>query len=212
MWILENVTALIGAYLLGSIATSVWIGKIFYGIDVRDYGSGNAGATNTFRVMGVKAGIPVLVIDAAKAFFAANLIVFLPHYIAGTNSYLNFKLLLGIAAVIGHIFPIYVGFRGGKGVASLMGLVIAIHPQAAIGAMIVFLSVLLISRYVSLSSMMAGLAFPLILLVYFNIHARGLQIFSVVAALALIYTHRKNIGRLVRKEESKVYLFRRTKN
>ena len=209
MWILENILALIGAYLLGSIATSVWIGKLFYGIDIRDYGSGNAGATNTFRVLGVKAGIPVLLIDAAKAFFAANLIIFLPHYVPGSNSYLNFKLLLGIAAVIGHILPVYVGFRGGKGVASLLGLVLAIHPQAALGAIIVFLIVLLISRYVSLSSMLAGISFPLLLILYFHITAKGLQIFSIVAALGLIYTHRKNIGRIFRKEESKVYIFNR---
>ncbi len=212
MWIIENIFALIGAYLLGSIATSVWIGKLFYGTDIRDYGSGNAGATNTFRVLGVKPGIPVLIIDAAKAFFAANLIIFLPHYLPGTNSYINFKLLLGITAVIGHILPVYVGFRGGKGVASLLGLVLAIHPQAALGAIIIFLIILLVSKYVSLGSMMAGLSFPLILILYFHVTAKGLQIFSVLAAIALIYTHRKNIGRLLKKEESKVFLFKRTRN
>jgi glycerol-3-phosphate acyltransferase PlsY len=207
MWIIENVLALIGAYLLGSLATSVWIGKLFYGIDVREHGSGNAGATNTFRVLGVKAGVPVLIIDAAKAFFAANLIVFLHHYTPGTNPYLNFKLLLGMMAVVGHILPIYVGFRGGKGVASLLGLVLAIHPAAALGAIIVFLLVLLLSKYVSLSSMLAGLAFPIILVAYFNVTAKPIIVFAVLASVALVYTHRKNINRLLKREEAKANLF-----
>lgn len=208
MWIIENVLAIIGAYLLGSIATSVWIGKMFYGVDVREHGSGNAGATNTFRVLGVKAGVPVLVIDAAKAFFAANLIVFLDHYTPGTNPYLNFKLLLGMMAVVGHILPIYVGFRGGKGVASLLGLVLAIHPAAALGAIVVFLVVLLLSKYVSLSSMLAGIAFPVILVAYFQVTAKPIIVFSILASVALVYTHRKNINRLIKREEAKANLFR----
>ncbi|MCK5538446.1 MAG: glycerol-3-phosphate 1-O-acyltransferase PlsY [Bacteroidales bacterium] len=206
MWIIENVLALIGAYLLGSVATSVWVSKIFYGLDIREHGSGNAGATNTFRVLGVKAGIPVLIVDAAKAFGAANLIIFLDHYTVGTNVYLNFKLLLGMMAVIGHILPIYVGFRGGKGVASLLGLVLAIHPAAALGSIIVFLLVLLISKYVSLSSMIAGAAFPILLIAYYHVTAKPLIIFAILASVALIYTHRKNINRIVKREESKANL------
>jgi glycerol-3-phosphate acyltransferase PlsY len=209
MWIFENVLALIGAYLLGSIPTSVWVSKSFYGIDIREHGSGNAGATNTFRVLGVKAGVPVLLVDAAKAFAAANLIHFLVIYTPGTNAYLNFKLLLGMVAVIGHVFPIFAQFRGGKGVASLLGLVLAIHPAAALGSIIVFLSVLLISKYVSLSSMLAGIAFPILLLSYFHITAKPLIAFAILASIALVYTHRKNINRILHREEAKANIFRR---
>src|SRR5437764_229023 len=101
-----NVIALIAAYLLGSVPSAVWIGKIFYGIDVREYGSGNAGATNTFRVLGTKAGIPVLIIDILKGYVAVQLATIIGNYYPGTQQFVNFKLTLGVAALLGHIFPV----------------------------------------------------------------------------------------------------------
>src|SRR6187200_3434 len=110
-----SISALLVAYLFGSIPTAVWIGQALYGIDVREYGSGNAGATNTFRVLGKKAGIPVLLLDILKGFLALQLVRFVGNYLPGTQQYVNFTLTLGIAALLGHIFPIFAGFRGGKG-------------------------------------------------------------------------------------------------
>ena len=154
--------ALVLAYLFGSIPTAVWIGMAFYGVDVREYGSGNAGATNTFRVLGKKAGIPVMLIDILKGFTATKLVVFIgisttggPHSV----SYINLELALGIVAVMGHLFPIFAGFRGGKGIATLFGMVLAIHLQAALLCVVVFIIVLLITRYVSLSSIVAGFTY-----------------------------------------------------
>jgi len=115
------------AYLIGALPSSVWIGMKFYNTDVREHGSGNAGATNTFRVLGKRAGIIVLILDILKAWIAVTLLSSLSG-----NLNIEFKLALGLVAVLGHIFPIYIGFRGGKGIASLLGVIIAIQPEAAI--------------------------------------------------------------------------------
>ena len=154
------IIAAVVSYLLGSIPTSVWVGKLFYGVDVREQGSGNAGATNTFRVLGAKAAIPVFIIDVLKAYVAAKLVVFFP-YLPHTPMYINLQLLFGILAVVGHIFPIYAGFKGGKGVASLLGVTLAISPISALLALAVFVVVLLITHYVSLGSMLAGCSYSL---------------------------------------------------
>ncbi len=150
---------IVAAYLLGSIPTSVWIGKIFYGTDVREHGSGNAGATNTFRVLGAKAAVPVLIVDILKGFAAVKLAL-LSNINPVSDVWVNFKITLAIAALLGHIFPVFVGFRGGKGVATLLGGVIAIAPLSAAAAVAVFILVLTTTRYVSLSSMLAGVSFP----------------------------------------------------
>lgn len=197
---------LFGAYLLGSIPTAVWWGKGFYHIDVREFGSGNAGATNTFRVLGKKAGIPVLIIDILKGIAAVSLVRFSP-FEADTNSYINFQLGLGVAALLGHIFPVFAGFRGGKGVATLLGVVICLHPLACAASLGVFLIVLLASKYVSLSSMSAGLIFPFFLNVVFHNTNPTLMIFSFVVAILLVITHKKNIVRLMKRQESRVNLF-----
>lgn len=197
---------LLFAYLLGSIPTAVWIGKSFYGIDVREFGSGNAGATNTFRVLGRKAGIPVLIIDILKGYAA----VYLAHFSAfelGTEAYIDFQLGLSVAVLLGHIFPILAGFRGGKGVATMLGIVICIHPLACACALAVFLSVLFIKQIVSLSSICAGLSFPFFLNVVFNNHNQTLTIFSVIVAILLVITHKKNILRLLKRQEPRVKLF-----
>jgi glycerol-3-phosphate acyltransferase PlsY len=159
MLTITNILLLLLAYLIGAIPFSVIAGKVLKGIDVREYGSGNAGATNTFRVLGKKAGIPVLLLDVFKGFLAVDLVWF-TSYVPSTEIYINLQLAFGIAAVLGHVFPIYAGFRGGKGVATLLGFMIGVFPEAALISIIVFVITLLFSKYVSLSSIFAGLFFP----------------------------------------------------
>lgn len=197
---------LILAYLFGSIPTSVWIGKRFYGIDVREFGSGNAGATNTFRVLGRNAGIPVLLIDIIKG-AAAVAIAYLSDFEPGTDTFVNLQLALGVATLVGHIFPVFAGFRGGKGVATMLGVVLCITPVSCAVALLVFLFVLLSSRMVSLSSMIAGISYPIILNLMMSNHDQILTTFSIIVSALLIVTHRKNIQRILNKEESKVRLF-----
>ncbi len=199
---------LLTAYLMGSVPTSVWIGKAFYNIDVREFGSGNAGATNTFRVLGRRAGIPVLIIDILKG-TAAVALAWFSGFESGTNEFINLQLGLGVAALLGHIFPVFAGFRGGKGVATILGIVICIVPVSCSLALLVFLLVLVTSRIVSLSSMIAGLSFPFILNFLLRNDNPILMVFSILVSLMLLITHRKNIRRLLRREESKVRLFSR---
>ncbi len=205
---ISNILFLIGAYLLGSIPTAVWIGKYFYKIDVREYGSGNAGATNTFRVLGKKAGIPVLLIDVLKGFLAVCL-AYLSHYTPNSNQLINLQLVLGIASLVGHIFPIFASFRGGKGIATLLGIILAVHPYAALVSMSIFIIVLLVSSYVSLGSMIAAVCFPIIVIGVFKTTAPSLIIFSILIAIMVLITHQKNIERLLRKEESKAKLMKK---
>ena len=194
------------AYLIGSIPTAVWLGKHFYNVDVREFGSGNAGATNTFRVLGKKAGIPVLIIDILKGSLAVALAYF-SSLTTHSNDFINLQLGLGVAALLGHIFPVFAGFRGGKGVATILGIVICILPLASVLSLTVFLTVLFSSKIVSLSSMLAGIAFPIILIVGLSNTNPILTVFSITVAVLLIITHRKNIIRLLNKQESKVQLF-----
>lgn len=192
------------AYLLGAIPFSVWIGKAFYGIDIRNEGSGNAGATNAGRVLGKKIGFLIFFLDSFKGFLATHLLWFSSLYVQGTDGYVNFQILLGIAAVLGHIFPVYIGFKGGKGVATLFGVIIAIAPLATAIVAGVFVITLLTTKYVSLSSLACGLAFPVILLFVFKVSNLNLILFSIAVFALLLVTHQKNIERLVRKEENKV--------
>lgn len=200
------IVLLISAYLTGSIPTAVWWGKRYYGIDVREFGSGNAGATNTFRVLGKKAGIPVLLIDIVKGTIAVLLAHFSP-FIFDSNEFVNLELGLGIAALVGHVFPVFAGFRGGKGVATILGVVICLTPITSLLVLAVFLTVLLATRYVSLSSMIAGISFPFFLNIVLENQNQTLLIFSVFVAILLIVTHKKNISRLLKRQESKVNLF-----
>jgi glycerol-3-phosphate acyltransferase PlsY len=200
------ISLFIGAYLLGSIPTAVWWGKRYYGIDVREFGSGNAGATNTFRVLGKKAGIPVLAIDIVKGTLAVLLAHFSP-FIFDSNEFVTLELGLGIAALMGHVFPIFAGFRGGKGVATILGIVICLTPITSLMVLSVFLIILLATRYVSLSSMTAGLSFPFFLNIVLKNQNQTLMMFSVFVAALLIITHKKNISRLLKRQETKVNLF-----
>lgn len=208
MGTLLNIGALCLAYLLGSIPSAVWIGKRFYGVDVREYGSGNAGATNTFRVLGKRAGIPVLILDCLKGWLAVN-IPYLSEYNPHSEQFVNFQLALGVAAIFGHIFPLFAGFRGGKGIATLLGIVIALHYQASLVSIVVFLIVFMTFRYVSLGSMVAAIMFPISIILIFKTTISSLVIFSLVIAALVLITHQKNIERLLKREESRVNLFKR---
>ncbi len=209
-----SITALILAYLCGSIPTAVWIGQAFYGVDVREYGSGNAGATNTFRVLGKKAGIPVMLIDIAKGWAATNLAYFIGTSITGGphSDLVSYQLALGITAVMGHLFPVFAGFRGGKGIATLFGMVLAVNLQAALLCIIVFVIVLLITRYVSLSSIIGGFTYLTGVTFFYNQNTNNLVvIFGMCICLLIMVTHQKNIERLLKGKESKVNLFKRKK-
>jgi acyl phosphate:glycerol-3-phosphate acyltransferase len=201
-----TVIILLLAYLLGSIPTSVWIGKFFYGIDIRDHGSGNAGATNTFRVLGITPGLFVFLFDTLKGWMAAHLVIF-SNLNAGTNNYFTLEIFLGIAAILGHIYPFFANYRGGKGIATSLGVVIALHPLCALFLFIFFLIFLIITRFVSLSSIICSILFPALLIFYFRITSYSLIIFSIVIMIVVIITHRKNISRLIAGEEKKVKFF-----
>lgn len=207
-----SIGALIAAYLLGSIPTAVWIGQAFYGIDVREYGSGNAGATNTFRVLGKKAGISVMVIDIAKGFTATKLAFLIGLSVTGpikSAQFVNYELALGVIAVMGHLFPVFAGFRGGKGVATLFGMILAVNFPAAMLCVGVFVTVLLTSKYVSLSSICAGFTFPLSIVFIFQSSIRSEVLYGICVCLLILVTHQKNLERLLKGKESKVYLFRK---
>ncbi|MBS4014075.1 MAG: glycerol-3-phosphate 1-O-acyltransferase PlsY [Bacteroidetes bacterium] len=203
---------LIGGYLLGSIPTAVWIGKSFHNIDVRDHGSKNAGSTNAIRVLGLKTGIIVLIIDAFKGIAAVNLVLIFPEIFPGENTYVMFKLLLGVMALLGHIFPIFAGFRGGKGIATLAGIVIALFPGTVLISLGVFALIFLITRIVSLGSIIASITFPIIIIFFDKEAVLAEMIFSVVVAVFVPLTHRKNIYRLLKGEENKLHFGKKNQN
>ncbi|MDA8714555.1 glycerol-3-phosphate 1-O-acyltransferase PlsY [Flavobacteriales bacterium] len=200
-----NLIALLLAYLVGSIPSALWVGRLFFGVDVREHGSKNAGATNTFRVLGKRAGFPVLFMDIFKGWAAVTLLTVFCEFGHGSNQLVNFQLAVGMAAVFGHIYPIYAKFRGGKGVATLLGIIFAIHPEAAGIAFGIFLITFLISKYVSLGAIVAAVIFPFIVIFIFKSQDTPTLIyFSIVMSLLVIYTHRANIDRLLKKEENKM--------
>jgi len=190
------------AFLIGSIPSSVWIGRIFFKVDIRKMGSGNAGATNTIRVLGWKAGIPVLIIDIFKGWIAVYIANFFLFDFVG-NQFIYFKIILATSAVLGHIFPIYVGFHGGKGVATLLGVGIALFPLASLIIAGLFLVVLFISRIVSVSSILSSIAFPIVVIFILNTEEVPLIILSIVVAVFVPITHKNNIKRLLKGEEKK---------
>jgi glycerol-3-phosphate acyltransferase PlsY len=196
------------AYLIGSIPTAVWVSKRVYGIDIREHGSGNAGATNTFRILGSKAGSAVMLIDMLKGFIAVKLSLFSP-YPWTSEPFVNLQIFLGLAAVLGHIFPIWAEFRGGKGIATLFGMILGIQPLAAVSLVGVFLLMLFLTRYVSLSSISASIAFPLLILFIFHEPEVSYRLFAIATACLVVLTHHKNIGRLINGNENKVPLFRK---
>lgn len=207
---LISVTILV-AYLLGSIPTAVWYSQGFFGLDIRQYGSGNAGATNTFRILGKRAGTIVMLIDVLKGYTAAILSTLLWYMdVITVNEILTFKIVFGLVAVMGHLYPIFAGFKGGKGVASLLGMMLATHPEMAAVCIGIFLLVVIASQYVSLGSILAALAFPVLLLLQiFGQKENPLLIgFGFVIFLLVVLTHQKNIGRLLRGRENRTILIR----
>jgi glycerol-3-phosphate acyltransferase PlsY len=206
--ILLHAGLIITAYLLGSISNAVWVGNVLHKTDVRKHGSKNAGATNVLRILGWKAALPVFILDMTKG-AAAVLLVFVAGYIPETNPFVGFQIVLGLTAMIGHIFPIFASFKGGKGVATIAGVITAIHPSAMLITFLLFALALLITHYVSLSSIIAACCFPFLVIVVFgnwlNVEETlTLKIFSIAAAAIILVTHRKNIRRLHKGEETKI--------
>ncbi len=203
---MKELFLIICAYLIGSVPTALIISKKFFGIDIRDYGSGNMGATNTFRVLGSKYGTIVMVFDILKGVVAVALYNFLPYYLNHGNSLdrTNFMIGLGLSAVLGHVFPIWANFKGGKGVATLCGMILAIQPVIAISCILVFISVLYLTRFVSLSSILAALMLPISVLWIWNEHEFLYRLFALLVAIMVLITHQKNIGRLLRGAESRI--------
>ena len=205
---MTEIILIILAYIIGSIPTAVWVSKSVFGIDIRDYGSGNAGATNSFRVLGTKWGSFVMLVDVTKGVIATSLYILIPFYLTNELARTNFMIALGMAAVLGHILPIFANFRGGKGVATLLGMALAIQPMVALLCLVVFLITLLSTRFVSLSSMFAGVAFMVLILFIFNEKETIYRLFAIIVAMMVVVTHQKNITRLIKGTENKVPIFK----
>jgi len=199
------------AYLIGSIPSAVWVGKLFYGTDVRQHGSGNAGATNVIRVLGYKAGIPVLVLDVFKGWAAVQVIFLFPHPGLSVDFITYVRICMAFAAVLGHVFPVFAGFKGGKGVGTLAGAAIALYPVALLIVLALFITTIVATRYVSLASILCGISFPFIVIFITGQGHPGLIILSIVAAVFIPLTHIKNIKRLIRGEENKFDFHRKKK-
>lgn len=209
-------TLLIIAYLLGSIPSAVWIGKRYYGLDIREHGSKNAGTTNMLRVLGKRAALPVFAVDFIKGFVAVAIMSILKYDDAISPIWLiNLKIIAVFVAVAGHVFPIFAHFKGGKGVATLIGAVTGIQPNIALFCFVVWLLVLIATHYVSLASIVAGCSFPIFVTIFSgSIYRRygdtsvSFIVFSIVVAVLLVWTHRKNIGRLANGTESKTFIWK----
>jgi glycerol-3-phosphate acyltransferase PlsY len=191
------------AYLLGSIPTAVWISRIFFGIDIREHGSKNMGASNTFRVLGSFWGIVVLLIDMGKGIAAVQLYRWLQSSTWMSHEIHFWQLMLGLTAVLGHIFPVFAGFKGGKGVATLFGVVIAIQPWIALISVLSFLLVVALTRYISLGSIAGVLVFLGCVLFVFKEENIFIRWFSGISALVVVFMHRSNLARLVKGTENK---------
>ncbi len=215
-------TIIILSYLVGSIPTSIIVTKLAKGVDIRNYGSGNAGGTNVMRVLGWKHGLVVIILDAFKGVLAVVLVARL-HY--GSIPFENatpfddftlIQIIAGVSAVIGHIWTVFAGFRGGKGIATALGMLLMIVTVDMLVAIGVFIIVVTVSRYVSLGSIIGAIAVPLTLIIrenLFHVDIMGyntLLPFVIAVSLLIVYTHRKNVIRLVNGEEHKLN-FSRTK-
>lgn len=202
MWLPILITILT-AYVLGSIPSSVWIGKIFFDIDVREHGSGNAGTTNTIRILGYKAGIPVFIIDALKGWMAIFLSKVIFGYFPEMEMPEYMQIVAAAAVVFGHIFPVFAGFRGGKGVATLLGVGFGLMPIPTLIALGVFIIVLMSFGYVSLASVTATIVLPFVTYFFMMPEYPLLFMLSVAVAIFVPITHRENIKRLINGTENK---------
>ena len=193
------------AYLLGSIPSSVWLGRALKGVDLREHGSGNAGATNAFRVLGKPIGSAVLILDMLKGFLSVNLALLQQEIAPGSEAWMILKIGLGLIAVAGHIFPVFARFRGGKGVATITGVALALHPYAALAAMGIYLLVFLLTRISALASLIAVLTYPVWIFWVFKSEYLTIRIFSLVVVALVLITHRSNILRLVQGKEKSLF-------
>jgi acyl phosphate:glycerol-3-phosphate acyltransferase len=204
------------SYLVGSIPTSIIISKLVRGIDIREHGSGNAGGTNVYRVMGWKYGLLVILLDALKGVIA---VVFVARLHYGNMPFENatpfddftlVQIIAGLSAVIGHIWTVFANFKGGKGIATALGMLIIVATVDMLVALGVFVLVVVFSRYISLGSVLAAIAVPLTLIVRENIFHVDIPGYSTLLpfiiglSLLVIYTHRKNLVRLVNGNENKI--------
>lgn len=186
------------SYLLGATPTSYWVGKAFHGIDLREHGSGNLGATNAFRVLGWRSALPVMLVDVAKGFVPAGLFPLLVPVSFG------WILAFGAAAIVGHMFSLWVGFRGGKGVATSAGVFLGLAPWAVLGAFLVWVAVVASTRYVSAGSIAAALLLPVFVALTPHEGGRALLAFTAALALFVTWAHRANLRRLVRGTETRI--------
>ena len=213
---LSVISLMIAAYLLGSIPSAVWIGKKYYGIDIREHGSKNAGTTNMLRVLGKRAAIPVFIIDYFKGFVAVILTSVMRYDDAINDAWLiNLRIIATVFVVLGHIYPIFAGFKGGKGVATLLGAGTGIYAPILLLCFGVWCFVFAIWHYVSLASMVAGCCYPCFVMIFSTMtynpaapfESVPFIVFSWVVAILLVWTHRKNISRLRGGTESQIFLW-----
>lgn len=210
-------------YLIGAIPSSLWMGKIFFKVDIRQHGSGNAGATNTFRILGWKAGVIVLLFDFGKGLFATAVVSQLAYSIGSgpVSFYENWDvgpmllILSGLAAVIGHMFPVYARFKGGKGAATACGMLYGIEPVSITISLVLFLVLMFSTRYVSVGSIFASLIYPfsqLTLRYGYGWDIDGsIILFSSAIALGIIIKHKENIKRLLTGTENRIRSFKPSK-
>lgn len=191
------------AYILGSIPFSIWIGILFFKKDIRNEGSGNAGTTNTFRVLGWKAGLPVFLLDAFKGWLAINLLHLIPESYVTQHYFYYLASAQAVAVVLGHVYPLFAGFKGGKGVATLLGVGLALYPLSGPAAFGVFIVVFLLSGYVSLASVVSCLSFPILSYYVFHNTETPLVLLSAGVAVFIPFIHRRNIRRLIDGTESR---------
>lgn len=203
---LINIAIVTIAYILGSIPSAVWIGRKFYGVDVREHGSRNAGATNTLRVLGGKAAATVFAMDVIKG-LAAVMLGHLAGFEQGSDAYFTFKIVLIFAAIVGHIFPVFAGFKGGKGVATLAGATAGLLPMTTLVCLGIFIVMMGITHYVSVGSMTTGLCLPFVSYFIFGNSSPALIVYTIVVSILLLITHRKNIKRLIEGQETKTFVF-----
>jgi glycerol-3-phosphate acyltransferase PlsY len=185
------------SYLVGATPTSYWVGRLFHGLDLREHGSGNLGATNAFRVLGWKSALPVVLVDLLKGYVPVRLF----SALAGVG--FEWALAFGAAAIVGHMFSVWVGFRGGKGMATSAGAFVGLAPWAVLGAFLLWVALVASTRYVSVASIGAAAVLPA--LIAFTPHRGGSTLVVCAAGLAafVIWAHRANVRRLLRGEENR---------
>ncbi len=215
MYLLATIVIL--SYLIGAIPTSILITRWVKGVDIRNYGSGNAGGTNVFRVVGWKYGILTIILDALKGAIAVIFIARL-HYgnmpfenITPFDDFTLVQIIAGVSAVIGHIWTIFAGFRGGKGIATALGFMLTLCTVDMLLALVIFLIVVLATKYISLGSILAAVSVPVILVVRENVFGVDIPGYNLILPFTigvvglLIFTHRKNVARLIKGTENKIH-------